>query len=49
MRYNEAETRAKLTAPVLHAQEWIELGGDSQHRDHGETTVLSQRGRSIRC
>lgn len=36
MSYNEADTRAKLIDPALHAQQWIELVKDEQRADHGE-------------
>jgi type I restriction enzyme R subunit len=34
--YNEADTRAKLIDPALHASQWIELVNDEQRDSHGE-------------
>lgn len=34
--YNEADTRAKLIDPALHACQWIELVKDEQRISHGE-------------
>lgn len=34
--YNEADTRAKLIDPALHARQWIELVKDEQRVTHGE-------------
>lgn len=36
MPYNEADTRAKLIDPALHARQWIELVKDEQRATHGE-------------
>lgn len=36
MSYNEADTRAKLIDPALHASRWIETVGEGQRADHGE-------------
>jgi type I restriction enzyme R subunit len=36
MAYNEADTRAKLIDPALHARQWIELVKDEQRATHGE-------------
>ena len=34
--YNEADTRAKLIDPALHARQWIEIVNDDQRASHGE-------------
>lgn len=34
--YNEADTRAKLIDPALHARQWIELVKDEHRATHGE-------------
>lgn len=34
--YNEADTRAKLIDPALHARQWIEIIKDEQRGSHGE-------------
>lgn len=34
--HNEADTRAKLIDPALHARQWIELVTDEQRASHGE-------------
>ena len=34
--YNEADTRAKLIDPALHARQWIELVRDEHRATHGE-------------
>lgn len=34
--YNEADTRAKLIDPALHARQWIEIVKEEQRSDHGE-------------
>lgn len=34
--YNEADTRAKLIDPALHARQWIEVVRDEQRASHGE-------------
>ncbi len=34
--YNEADTRAKLIDPALHARRWIEIVKDEQRTSHGE-------------
>lgn len=34
--YNEADTRAKLIDPALHARQWIELVKDEDRLSHGE-------------
>ena len=34
--YNEADTRAKLIDPALHARQWIELVKEEQRDTHGE-------------
>src|ERR1700688_927200 len=36
MSYNEADTRAKLIDPALHARQWIEIVSDTQRASHGE-------------
>ncbi len=35
-KFNEADTRAKLIDPALHARNWIELVKDGQRDSHGE-------------
>ena len=34
--YNEADTRAKLIDPALHARQWVELVKDEHRATHGE-------------
>ena len=34
--YNEADTRAKLIDPALHARQWIELVKEKNRLSHGE-------------
>ena len=34
--YNEADTRAKLIDPALHARQWIEIVKDEERVSHGE-------------
>lgn len=34
--YNEADTRARLIDPALHARRWIEIVKDEQRASHGE-------------
>ncbi|MDP1613694.1 MAG: hypothetical protein Q8M11_21755 [Sulfuritalea sp.] len=34
--YNEADTRAKLIDPALHARQWIELVKEDNRLSHGE-------------
>ena len=34
--YNEADTRAKLIDPALHARQWIELVKEDDRLSHGE-------------